>query len=57
MRYNFTSNQPETRITSKLVDILEEMRYGWTIEVEANPFTVGSKKLDAFGTDSYFFLE
>ena len=43
-------NQPETRITSKLVDILEEMRYGWTIEVEANPFTVGSKKLDAFVT-------
>ncbi len=51
MRYNFTSNQPETRITSKLVDILEEMRYGWTIEVEANPFTVGSKKLDAFVTE------
>ena len=44
------SNQPETRITSKLVDILEEMRYGWTIEVEANPFTAGSKKLDAFVT-------
>lgn len=43
-------NQPETRITSKLVDILEAMRYGWTIEVEANPFTVGSKKLDAFVT-------
>lgn len=51
MRYNFTSNQPETRITSKLVDILEEMRYGWTIEVEANPFTIGSKKLDAFVTE------
>lgn len=45
------SNQPETRITSKLVDILEAMRYGWTIEVEANPFTVGSKKLDAFVTE------
>lgn len=51
MRYNFTSNQPETRITGKLVDILEEMRYSWTIEVEANPFTVGSKKLDAFITE------
>ncbi len=44
------SNQPETRITSKLVDILEQMHYGWTIEVESNPFTVGSKKLDAFVT-------
>jgi len=43
-------NQPETRITSKLVDILEEMRHGWTIEVESNPFTAGSKKLDAFVT-------
>ena len=26
------------------------MRHGWTIEVEVNPFTVGSKKLDAFVT-------
>ena len=45
------NNQPETRITSKLMDILEEMRHGWTIEVEANPFTVGSKRLDAFVTE------
>ena len=41
------SNQRETTITRKLVDILEKMRHRWDIEVEVNAFTEGGDTLDA----------
>ncbi len=41
------SNQRETTITRKLVDILEEMRYNWNIEVEVNAFIEANSELDA----------
>ena len=41
------NNQRETTITRKLVDILEEMRYSWNIEVEVNAFIEANSELDA----------
>lgn len=45
------SNQRETTITRKLVDILEKMRHRWDIEVEVNAFTESGDTLDAIVTE------